>query len=90
MAVKLLNGLLRLVAIGHRHEGKAAGAASEFVEDNFDHVDGTNLAKQGFEVLGGTSEGQIPDVELTVFHGIMRADDVARPPVSETRISNHH
>jgi hypothetical protein len=62
MAVELLDCLLGFVAICHRDEGKAARTTGEFVEDDFNDADGADLAKQGFEILGGTGEGKIPHV----------------------------
>jgi hypothetical protein len=67
MAVKLLDCLLGLVAIRHRDEGKTAGTTGEFVEDDLNDADGADLAKQGFEILGGAGEGKIPHVELAVI-----------------------
>jgi hypothetical protein len=65
--VEFFDGFLCFISIGHRNEGKAAGTTGEFVEDNFYDTDGANLAKQGFEILGGAGEGKIPHVELAVI-----------------------
>jgi hypothetical protein len=67
ITVKLLDCLLGLVAIRHRDEGKTAGTTGEFVEDDLNDADGADLAKQGFEILGGAGEGKIPHVELAVI-----------------------
>ena len=57
VTVEFLDGLLGLVAAAHRDEGKAARTTGELVEDDFNDADSANLAKQGFEVLGGAGEG---------------------------------
>jgi hypothetical protein len=67
VAVELFDCLLGFVAIGHRDEGKTAGTTGEFVEDDLNDADGANLAKQGFEILGGAGEGKVPHVELAVI-----------------------
>jgi hypothetical protein len=67
MAMELLDGLLGFVGARHRNESETTGTAGEFVEDDFNDTDGANLAKQGFEILGGAGEGKIPHVELAVI-----------------------
>jgi hypothetical protein len=62
MAMELIDCFLGFIAICHRDEGKAAGATGEFVEDDLNDADGADLAKQGFEILGGAGEGKIPHV----------------------------
>jgi len=64
MAMEFLHAFLGFVACAHRDEGETAGTTGEFVEDDFDDVDGANLAEQGFEILRRAGEGKIPDVEL--------------------------
>ncbi len=66
VAVEFLNGLLRLVGAAHRDECKTAGAAGELVEDDFDDADSADLAEQGFKILRGAGEGEIPHIELGV------------------------
>lgn len=66
VAVEFLDGLLGLFAAAHRDEGKTAGAAGELVEDDFDDADGADLAEQGFKILRGAGEGEVPHVELGV------------------------
>jgi hypothetical protein len=65
--VEFIHGFLGLFTAAHRDEGKTAGTAGEFVEDNLNDTDGANLAKQSLEVLGGAGEGKIPHVELAGF-----------------------
>jgi len=67
MTVEFFHGFLGFVAIRHRNECETTGTAGEFVEDDFNDTDGANLAKQGFEILGGAGEGKIPHVELAVI-----------------------
>jgi len=67
MSMELLNRLLGLFRAGQGNEGEAAGTTGEFVEDDLNDADGSNLAEQGLEVLGGAGEGKIPHVELVVF-----------------------
>ena len=67
MSVKLFHALLGLLGIRHRHEGESTGTTGEFVEDDLNDTDGTDLAEQGLEVLGGAGEGKVPHVELVIF-----------------------
>jgi hypothetical protein len=67
VAVELLHAFLRLIGAAHRHEGKTTGTTRKLVEDDLNDADGTDLAEQGLEVLGGAGEGKIPHVELGVF-----------------------
>ena len=67
MSVEFLDRFLRFVAVRHRDECETTGTAGEFVEDDFNDTDGANLAKQGFEILGGAGEGKVPHVELAVI-----------------------
>ena len=66
VAVEFLDGLLGLFTAAHRDERKAAGAAGKLVENDFDDADGADLAEQGFKILRGAGEGEIPHVELGV------------------------
>lgn len=66
--VEFFHGLLGFVAGGHGDESKSAGAAGKLVENNFNDADGADLTKQGLKILGGASEGKVPNVELTVVH----------------------
>jgi hypothetical protein len=67
VAVELLHALLGFVTARHRHEGESTGTTGEFVEDDLDDADGSDLAEEGLEVLGGAGEGKVPHVELVVF-----------------------
>ena len=66
--VEFFHGLLGFVAGGHGDESKSAGAAGKLVEDDLNDADGADLTKQGLKILGGASEGKVPNVELTVVH----------------------
>ena len=67
VTMKFFNGLLGLLGATHRHEGKTARATGKLVEDDLNDADGANLAEQGFKILRGAGEGEVPHVELGVF-----------------------
>lgn len=66
VTVEFFHALLGGVGALHGDERKTAGTTGEFVEDDLNDADGADLAKQGFEILGGAGKGEVPHVELVV------------------------
>jgi hypothetical protein len=60
-SVQRLNGRLRCFIRGHGEEGKASGAATEFIQHQIDFDYGTVLGKQILKIVFGHVEGEIPD-----------------------------
>jgi len=65
--MKFFHGLLRLFGAAHRDKGKTTRTSGELVEDDLNDADSADFAEQGFKVLRGAGEGEVPHVELGVF-----------------------
>jgi hypothetical protein len=66
--VELLAGFFRPGFIGHCNEGEAAGLAGRFVGDDGGFAHLASLTKDFAQVVLGSVEGQVADIEFVIGH----------------------
>lgn len=64
IAVKCLDGLVRLGVAGHLEEAEAFGSAGESVFDQFDVFNFPKFSKQALQSLLRSSEGQVSEIDI--------------------------